>query len=97
MSKRKKYSNEFKQDAVNLAKSIGLTQAATNLGVHVTTLSSWKKQTGLNSENPEKQSYSSMQKEIKKLKKKLMYAEKINEVLKKSTAILSADLIGDIK
>ena len=40
---RKKYSKEFKHEALKLAQEIGIPQAASDLGVHDSTLYGWRK------------------------------------------------------
>ncbi len=46
MSKRRKHSNEFKQDAVNLVTVQGyaIAEAARNLGLNANMLARWKKE-----------------------------------------------------
>jgi len=41
--KRKRYSREFKLEAVELVRSIGVTEASKSLGVHPNTLSKWRR------------------------------------------------------
>jgi len=43
MKKRKTYSKEFKLEALNLAKDVGVRKAGDDLGVDVSLLSKWKK------------------------------------------------------
>lgn len=46
MSERRKFSNEFKREAVELARSANVTvsQVARELGVNATLLSKWRRQ-----------------------------------------------------
>jgi transposase-like protein len=41
--KRKRYSREFKVEAVELVRSIGAGEASKSLGVHANTLSMWRR------------------------------------------------------
>lgn len=99
--KRRHHSDEFKREAVELANRVGITKAAVELGVHETSIRAWKKQF----EDPQKsldgyetstaqKSYSDLEKENKRLLKENGYLKEINNVLKKSTAIFSADHMG---
>lgn len=92
--KKRRYSKEFKQDAVNLANSIGVTKAATELGISAVNIGKWKRLL-----SPEKSHFNNneLEKENRRLKKELMYMKKINEVLKKSTAILSQEQFTNFK
>lgn len=91
---RKKYSAEFKQEAVNLALSEDYTvkKAAQQLGISHKTLENWlakfrnsdnqpvdvKKQLGLEAEN-------------RRLKKELREAQLERDILKKATAYFAKD------
>lgn len=96
--KRNKYSDEFKVEAINLAKKIGFTKAAEELGVRDSMIHKWSKKLNQNSRadilSPAKPD---LEAEIRQLRKENRYLKEINEVLKKSTAIFSSSLIGDLK
>lgn len=97
------FSQEFKEEAVELAKRNGVTKTSQELGVHESCIHKWKRQ----QENPKnsssisqqknKKSYEELEKENNKLKKENGYLKEINRVLKKSTAIFSADHMGGSK
>lgn len=89
MTKRKNvYTAEFKAEAIEMMKEIGVEKAAEDLGVSRTSLINWSKKA--NSVKPLKQSsLNDILKENKRLSKENQYLKKINEVLKKSTAIFS--------
>ncbi len=95
---RKNYSTEFKAEAVELSKKVGNSKAAADLDVAEDTLRRWVK---LSSVAPDKATEvrlaADIEAENRKLKKEIEYLRKINDVLKKSTAIFSKDLIGDSK
>lgn len=100
-TQRKNYSEEFKLEAVELAKRTNNTIAAKELGISETAVRTWRKKL----QSPEvfkqkhalKKSYSDLEKENKRLAKENGYLKEINRVLKKSTAIFSADHMGNSK
>ena len=97
MSKtRKNYTLEFKQEAVKLAKKVGCTKAGTDLGVHRDSIRRWAN--ALNaSKNGNNPSGAPVNAEVRRLLKENGYLKKINEVLKKSTAIFSNDHMRDLR
>ena len=99
--KTRSFSQEFKQEAVNLASRIGASKAAKELDVHEASIRQWKKNlngsTSINSTSGSKKSYEELEKENRRLAKELGYLKEINKVLKKSTAIFSADHMGGLK
>ncbi len=95
MSKRKKYSKQFKNDAVNLITKEGykVSEAARNLGIHHATLRRWKKELetegncafpGKGKMTPEKEELFKLRKEVKQLKME-------REILKKATAFFAKE------
>ena len=80
---RRKYSPEFKQDAVELSKKIGLSSTAKKLDISATNLQRWKSQT-LPIERS--QDVVKLQAEVKRLKKQLAEEKAVVEMLKKATA-----------
>ena len=84
MSKtRKKYTPEFKQEAVKLAEKVGFTKAGTDLGVHDDNIRRWAKVLKANKWNLHSPSRES-EAEIRRLRKANSYLKKINnEVVKK--------------
>ena len=92
MSKRKnrKYSQEYKQEAVELAKKLGLSEASRKLEIPLSNLERWK--SGKNSYSIEKsQDIVKLQSEVKRLKKELAEEKAIVEMLKKATAFFSKE------
>lgn len=87
--KRKSFTREFKEEAVELADRKGITVAARELGVRPANIQRWKAQE--NSSEVESVTDADLEKEVKRLRKENEYLRKINEVLKKSTAIFSQD------
>lgn len=97
--KRNFYTPEFKREAVERSKAIGVTKTKDELGISLAALTRWRKEF---SENPSKletnkPSYEELEKEVRRLKKENGYIEEINRVLKKSTAIFSRHEMGGIK
>ena len=93
------YTPEFKKEAVERSRIVGVTKAKDELGVSLAALSRWRKEFSgeasiLNSTRP---SYEELEKENRRLKKELGYVEEINKVLKKSTAIFSSSQLGGLK
>ncbi len=91
--KRKTYSAEFKENAVKLAAEVGTQEAASQLGVCKASIGIWKRNLSFTGETSS--SEIDWEKEALKLQKENSYLRKINDVLKKSTAIFSQnDLPG---
>jgi transposase len=85
--RRKNYTQEYKQEAVELANQVGIPQAAKDLGINAVNIRRWKDE----DKTPEAKADVDLDKEVKRLRKENEYLRKINEVLKKSTAIFSQD------
>jgi transposase len=96
-----KHSEEFKLEAIELANRIGTPKAANELGVHETSIRTWKRKYQTPSDfiknSNAKKTYEEIEKENKKLQKENSYLKEINKVLKKSTAIFSAEHMGNLK
>ena len=82
--KPRRYSDEFKTQAVELAKEIGISKAAKETGVTYQTAKSWVETIGTKQQSCETPSYEDLLKENRKLKRELGYSQKINEILKKA-------------
>ncbi len=78
---KKHYSKEFKEQAVELAKDIGISEAALKLDVNKQSLSSWYRYAKKIEEDSEFQEIEKLRAENKRLKKEL-------DVEKRSVAIL---------
>ena len=90
---RKRYTEEFKKEAIELVASIGVTKASAELGVTPKTLRTWS-EGNVESKSSGKK-VSELEAELRALKKENRNLRIINDVLKKSTAIFSKDEIGD--
>jgi len=93
--KRKRYSKQFKVDAVKLVTEQGykVSEAARNLGIHHSSLRRWKKQFETNGNqafpgkgnlNPENEELYRLRKEVKKLRME-------RDILKKATAFFAKE------
>ena len=86
---RRRYSLEFKQDAVKLAENIGNGEAANKLNIPLSSLQRWKCRKSI----PIEKSHDvvKLQREVKRLKKELAEEKAIVEILKKATAFFSRE------
>lgn len=87
---RKKYTNEFKIDAVKLLMSSGKTvkQISEDLDIHENILFRWKKEYQ-NLKNPFPGNGNPIEKELFELKKENAILREEREILKKALAIFS--------
>lgn len=89
---RKSYSPEFKEQAIQLAKEIGATQAAEKLGIEsVQTISAWVRYSKKLEENQEFRELEEAKAEIKKLRKELDSERKSVAILKDAAAFFCQD------
>lgn len=89
---KRKYSQEFKDDAVKLVAELGsVNKAAQRLGVTNQSLSNWAKKAESEKYSTRDELVEALQSEVKQLRKERDEARKINEVLKKATAFFSQD------
>ena len=91
--KRRKFSNEFKEEAIKLISEQGYTiaEAARNLGIHATQLSRWKKEI----EEPRTVDgfgdMTAMQAELKRLRKENKQLKMEREILKKAAVFFAKE------
>ena len=96
---KRKFTEEFKREAVELIEKIGIMKAEKELNIGNSTLRNWKKKF----ENPDsrapsgKKSYSELERENRRILKENGYLKEINKVLIKSTAMFSRDHLGGLK
>ena len=97
--KRRIFTEEFKQEAVELINKIGISKAEKELDIGNSTLRNWKRkyEEPASSAPSGKKSYSDLEKENRRMAKEIGYLKEINKVLKKSTAIFSNDQMGGLK
>ena len=97
MGEYKRHTEEFKQEAVALATSMGnVSSAAKELGIGHNTLFRWKRQSASTSHNPEippgkntRPIAQSTSAEVRRLEKELREMREDYEILKKAVAIFS--------
>jgi transposase len=89
--KSRKYTDEFKRQAVQLAEELGsVTKAAKQLGVAHANLHNWR--TKLRSGNTSHSNSSALldsEEENKRLKKEIAELKKVNYILKAAAAVFS--------
>jgi transposase len=91
---RRKYSAEFKQEAVNLVTVQGysISEAARNLGIHPNMLGRWKQEMDPeNARNPSISDTKSLQAENRRLRKENKRLEMEREILKKAAAFFAKE------
>ena len=88
---RRRYAPEFKQDALELAEKIGVSNAARKLNISLSCLQRWKCQKNIPIEKS--QDVLKLQREVKKLKKELAEERATMEILKKATAFFSKETV----
>lgn len=91
---RRKYTKEFKIEALNLAKDLGsYSAAARQLGINDAILHTWKDKYGISIADKIKSVAQSVKEtdEVRELKKKIQELEKTNYILKRAAAFFSQD------
>jgi len=89
-STRKRYSDEFKAEALGLAQSVGVAQAARELGLYPSQLYGWRskqKAKGSQSETERKQAT-----EIARLKRRVAEQDEELAIVKKAAAYFAKSL-----
>ena len=98
----KQYDEEFKKQAIKLAKEVGNTAAANELGVPKGTLGTWMRKsrsgeidTGTGTREPEEllnlaQQLQAANKRIKEQEKRIRELEELNEFLEEASAFVAA-------
>lgn len=81
---RKRHSIEFKNEALQLAKQIGVTNAAEQLGLHTSQIYQWRSAADKKTSTSERES--TLATENAKLKREKAELEKEVEFLKKAAA-----------
>jgi transposase len=95
MSKRKKYSDEFKREAIQLQESSGKTVAEIEreLGLSHNLLRQWKKRFQINEETDglELSEVERLRRELREAKRELAITRQERDILKKTISIFSQD------
>ena len=87
---RKSYTEEFKREAVRLAKERGnIAAAARDLGISATSLENWKRQLEQTPENAFPGNGNARDQETARLQRELRRLKEENEILKKAVGIFT--------
>ena len=87
---RRVFTEEFKRDAVRLAKERGNTSAvARDLGIHESLLSKWKRNLETTPERPFPGHGNPQDLELAQMKRELARLKEENEILKKAVGIFT--------
>lgn len=91
--KRKKYTKEFKEEAVKLVIEQGyrISEAARNLGINETMLSRWKQEQLRENGGTSLNGKETMETEIKRLRKENKRLQMEREILKKAAAFFAKE------
>lgn len=93
--KRKRYSREFKLEAVRLItdKGYSIAEASRNLGVEYSILRRWKKQLADDPQNafPGKGQFKAADQELRALQRELERVKEERDILKKALAYFAED------
>ncbi len=90
MAERKVYPEEFKRDAVRLAKERGnIAATARDLGISDNTLQGWKLQVDKTPDNPFPGNGNPRDAELAQLQRELARVKEENEILKKAVGIFT--------
>ena len=87
---RKKYTDDFRQKAVELSHKIGTSETSRRLDIPLASLQKWKWKKNSSHSAPD---ILKLQKEIKRLKKELEEERMIVDMLKKTTAYFSKETL----
>ena len=90
MRERKSYTQEFKREAVRLAKERGnVAQTARDLGISDNSLQQWKKQINDTPDNTFPGNGNPRDPEMTRLQRELARVKEENEILKKAVGIFT--------
>ena len=87
MGRKSIYTEEYRSEAVELARREGPAKASKDLGINPATLRRWQSE----KKKPPKKAELDLEKENIRLRKENEYLRKINDVLKKSHGIFAQD------
>lgn len=92
MRKKRRYTDEFKREAVALVTEQGYTlaEAARSLGIHPNLLRNWRKKFSKDPEGTETMSETE-QEELKRLREEVRRLRMERDILKKATAFFARE------
>ncbi len=84
--RRRKYTKEFKQDAVRLAKQISARQAASDLGINATMLRDWVRTLGIDGQEAFRGqgNRTAVEAEMARMRREIAVLKQEREILKKA-------------
>jgi transposase len=90
---RRRFTDEYKQQAVALAQSIGLSAAARRLDMSVKTLANWKyaADTGVGPSSSKRRPVSDLEAELSRLQSENATLKMEREILKKAAAFFAKE------
>lgn len=87
----KRYSKEFKAEALKLSDEIGVKKAAEQLGLHYNTMSDWRKLRKRKQESETSASEAEMLSRNRQLEKENAELKQANEILKDALGFFAKD------
>jgi len=92
MSKKRRYTEEFKREAVKLVTDQGysLAEAARSLGIHTNLIRQWRRKFAQENTGTEIMSESE-QEELKRLREEVRRLRMERDILKKATAFFASE------
>lgn len=87
----RKYSDEFKRQAVQLSYELGPTRAARQLGISGVNVSKWRTKQSNDKSISREQEALSQEQELKRLRKENEEQKKVIHILKRAAAFFSQD------
>ena len=93
MSKRRKYTEEFKREAVVLANTLGVTQAQVGeeLGINPNMIGRWARELGLSGDRAFRGQGKPRDEEMATLKRELTRVKKERDFLKEAAVFFAKD------
>ena len=88
---KRTYTADFKKQAIELAKEIGVTRAARQLGISDTNIHNWREKQKSGKDNYLAGNVESDQEELKRLRAEVVELRKVNHILKAAAAFFSRD------
>lgn len=87
----KKYSKEFKEEALKLSDEIGVKKAASQLGLQYYTLAEWRKNRKADQRMPDPQTDTEQRVRIRELERECNELRQANEILKDALGFFAKD------
>ncbi len=91
MIKMKKYSKEFKEEALRLSDEVGLKKAAAQLGLNYYTIADWRKNRKAATKLPDPATDTEQRARIRELERENNELRQANEILKDALGFFAKD------